>query len=720
MNIATNPARVLLADDHPEIWACIANVLAGEIEIIAPVANGAEIIAHPDNGPGGALNETIAMHTFEKVRQVSHVGGVGSSGTAPEMSHEGLSRRDVLTGSAAVGTVILTGPLRAAVGKQEKTTFTILHTNDMHSAFIGMAPASDYTPFILNNDTTRGGFARLAALIAKRRAASKDQGPVLVLDAGDYSMGTAFAAATRQIGGELRLMARMHYDATTFGNHDFDLGPEGLGESISVAAKAGHIPVILASNTSLISNDPTLAGLKRLAGDGLIRSHLVIERGGTRFGLFGVLGKEAQFYTTNKGAVTFTDAIETARTTVKVLREKEKVDVVICLSHGGVQKDKDGQYSEGDDVNLPKAVPGIDLVIGGHSHTALQEPIIVNGRTPVVQTGKEGSNLGELVISLEGNKLAVESYQLYPIDDSIAGDQGVNDEIEKLKKPATAAVFASRGYSIDQPLAVTLQDLPNTFTDLAAGTPLANLCTDAYRAATGADIGFTVSGMMRAPLMRGKSGVLTVYDVFAVAPLGAGVVDPTAGSAMVTGHFSGVELKHILEFFLVDNPAHPGEYFPRVSGMRFHYDKSRPMFDQVTLVELGNFDSGYRQIDISGQERRLYGLSCPLMVGQILVGIPKYTKGKLALAPKNKAGEPLTSKIEALEAPQENSGYLLPPPNRVDTRSVAVATVNDLREIKEWQAIMDHLRSLPAKSKGGLPLIPVDERAAEVRAIKVG
>ena len=73
---------------------------------------------------------------------------------------------------------------------------------------------------------------------------------------------------------------------------------------------------------------------------------------------------------------------------VKVLRETEKVDVVIALSHGGVEKGKDGRFSDGDDVRLAKAVPGIDVVIGGHSHTELQEAIIVNGRTPVVQTGK--------------------------------------------------------------------------------------------------------------------------------------------------------------------------------------------------------------------------------------------------------------------------------------------------------------------------------------------
>ena len=130
----------------------------------------------------------------------------------------------------------------------------------------------------------------------------------------------------------------------------------------------------------------------------------------------------------------------------------------------------------------------------------------------------------------------------------------------------------------------------------------------------------------------------TVYDVFAVAPLGAGVVDPTAGSTLVTGYFTGQELKNLLEFLLVDSPAHPGEYFPRASGMRFRYDPSRPKFDVVTAIELGDLDRGYKAIDISGKDERLYSLTCPLMLAPIIVAIPKYTKGKLALVPKNKDG----------------------------------------------------------------------------------
>jgi 5'-nucleotidase len=562
------------------------------------------------------------------------VAATNDQETSTCVSRETISRRELMIDSMAVGaTVVLSGGI--AVAAEGKKTFTILHTNDMHSAFIGKGPAADYTPFDLNNDATRGGFARLAALIAKRKAADRKLGPVLVLDAGDYSMGTAFGAATREIGGELRLMSRMGYDATTLGNHDFDLGPDGLGREISVAAKAGRVPTVLASNSNITANDATLADLQRLAEKGIIRRHLVIERGGIRFGIFGVLGKEASIYTGGAGAVTFSDAIETAKEMVKLLRETEKVDVVICLSHGGVEKGKDGRFSAGDDMRLAGEAPGIDIVIGGHSHTELREPIIVNDRTPVVQTGKEGENLGELVLTLDGGKLKVESYRLYPIDDTVAGDRATAAEIDKLKKNVTGAVFASRGYSVDQPLAVAPRDLPNTFTDIAASTLLANLVTDAFRSATHADIGFTANGMMRAGLTRGKSGVQTVYDVFAVAPLGAGVVDQTAGSALVTCYFTGLELKHLVEFLLVDSPAHPGEYFPRASGMRFRYDPSRPKFDVVTAIELGDLDLGYKQIDISGKDQRLYSLTCPLYLGLIVMAIPKYTKGKLALVPKN-------------------------------------------------------------------------------------
>ncbi len=629
-----------------------------------------------------------------------------------------VSRREFVAGTAAAGAAIyLTGC--APTPGAGKRTFTILHTNDLHSNLIGMAPAPDYTPFALNDDKTRGGYARLATLIAQRKAARSAQGPVLILDAGDYSMGTAFAAAIRETGGELQLMSRMGFDATTFGNHDFDLGPDGTAQSIAVAAKAGRLPAVVASNTTFEGSDPALTGFQRLAKEGTLRRYTVIERGGLRFGIFGLLGKEAQFYTGGAAPAKFSDPIETAREMVKVLRETEKVDVIIALSHGGMTKGADGRFVDGEDVQLPKAVPGIDVVIGSHSHTELHEAVIVNGRTPVVQTGKYGENLGELVIAIEGDTLTVESYILHPVDDTVAGDQGIADEIEALKKTVTTAVFASRGYRIDQPLAIAPKDIVNTFTDIPASTILANLCTDAFRRATTADIGLTANGMMRAGFIRGKTGLQTVYDVFSIAPLGAGVLDTTAGSTLVTGYFTGRELKNILEFFLVDSPAHPGEYFPRTSGLKIRYDMSRPKFDVVTALELGDLDRGYQAIDTSGKDRRLYSLTTPLYLAMILVAIPTYSKGQLPLVAKNKAGQPLKSKVEALADLRSDTPDLLPPAGELDKDSVASTTANGaVSEIKEWQAIMDYLRALPVKNTGELPIIPVDERANEMRAVK--
>jgi 5'-nucleotidase/UDP-sugar diphosphatase len=220
-------------------------------------------------------------------------------------------------------------------------------------------------------------------------------------------------------------------------------------------------------------------------------------------------------------------------------------------------------------------------------------------------------------------------------------------------------------------------------------------------------------------LSRGVTGIQTVYDIFAVAPLGSGIVDPTAGSTLVTAYFTGKEIKNILEFLLVDNPSHPGEYFPRPSGMRFRYDSARPKFDVVTAIELGDFDHGYRVIDISGKDIQVFSLTCPLMLGQILVSIPKYTKDKLSLIPKNAKGKPLKSKVEALDLPKDNVAEILAPQGiSMDKDSLNLKT-NTVYEIKEWQAIMDYLTQLPVNKSGNLPFVPVDKRAAEVRAINV-
>jgi 5'-nucleotidase / UDP-sugar diphosphatase len=151
--------------------------------------------------------------------------------------------------------------------------------------------------------------------------------------------------------------------------------------------------------------------------------------------------------------------------------------------------------------------------------------------------------------------------------------------------------------------------------------------------------------------------VQTVYDVFTVAPLGAVVVDDTAGSATMTVYLTGRELKNVLEYCLAGFPGRPGQLFPRASGMRFRYDPSPPMFDAVTGIEVSDLQSGYRSIEITGADKRLYSFACPLFLGKILTAIPKSTKGKLELMPKNAEGQPFNSRAEALSTPESTLDF---------------------------------------------------------------
>jgi len=628
-----------------------------------------------------------------------------------------INRRTFLSTSllAAPTAMLSFNALEALAATSGKQVFSILHTNDMHSNVVGVGPLRDYTPFSLGDDQTRGGYARLGALIAQRKAELERLGPVLVLDAGDFSMGTAVAAACRELGAELQLMAQMGYDATTFGNHEFDLGPDGLGKAIKQAANAGDVPAIIVTNSDVSAASDRLTDLQAMAKRGVLQPYRVIERGGLRFGLVGIIGYDAFKYSTDPGEIVFGDPIETAKAAVQRLKQEEKVDIAIALSHGGVVKRPDGQFGQGEDLNLLEAIPDLDVVIGGHTHSELRKPLLSDNR-PVVQAGKYGEHLGELVLSLEHGRVQVESYRLIPVDDQIQGDPAIQNRVDRFLQRSGTAAFAPRGYATTQPLVVISEDWPMDYADIEASTPLANVVSDALRLATGSQVAFTANGLIRAGLIKGNhGGVQTVYDVFAIAPLGSGIVDPTAGSALVQGYFTVAELKNMLEFFLMDDPHHPGEFFPRVSGLRFYYDPSRPRFDQVTALELGNLDQGYRRLDWA--DPTLYSVATSLFGGKIIVAIPQLTKGALPLQAKKADGTPLTNRVDAIADPRDsNSPYVLPAPTTLNSDLAVVDAAS--REIKEWQAIMDYFVNLPEKNADGISMLVKDKRAREVRGIQ--
>jgi 5'-nucleotidase / UDP-sugar diphosphatase len=595
--------------------------------------------------------------------------------------------------------------------------FTILQTNDVHSNMVGFSPSNDYSSFSIGHDKTRGGYARIASLISARRKIREPFGPVLFLDGGDIHIGSALGAVARETGGDLQLFSMMGCDATTIGNHDLDFGPDGLSKIIFKALDEGQIPPFICSNIDLKANSPRLEGLQKLEKSSMIKQYQVIERGNLKFGVLGVIGKEASMYVLDKDQIKFSDPIKAASSVTNHLIEAENVDIVIALSHGGLMKDAKGKFTIGPDVDLAKAVPDIAVVVSAHSHTTTDMPLLVNG-TPVQQTGLYGQFVGELVMEYKEGKSTFKSWTLYPVDASTIGNRAVQEKIESFKKIADEAVFSPRGFSVDMPLAIVEEDWTNDMTDHVASTPIANLVADSYRKASGADIGFAVSGIIRLGLIKGNSGMQTVTDVFGIDPLGNGVLDQTAGAGLVVGYLNGRELKNLLEYFLIDNPAHPGEYWGRPSGLRFYYNSTRPKFDQVIKVELGNLENGYNEIDISGKDERLYSVATNRLLGLFATTVPEFRQGSLRIVFKNKSGIPISTRGEAIAVPRSTSPYMTHLSGTTDPQSlVPDIQEHGFKEIKVWQAVMDNIRSIPLKNQNKITILRKDTESREIRAI---
>ncbi|MBC3541306.1 bifunctional metallophosphatase/5'-nucleotidase [Rufibacter sediminis] len=283
-----------------------------------------------------------------------------------------MNRRDFIKNTVAgtAGLAVLGLPsLGNAAAAPIK--LTILHTNDMHSRI-------DPFPNDGRKNGGMGGMARRATLVKQIRAQEPN---VLLLDAGDIWQGTPYF---NFFGGELeyKLMTQMGYDAATLGNHDFDNGLEGLQKQLPHAG----FPFLIANYdfTDTILKDR-------------FKPYKVFVKEGVRVGVFGLGIQLAGLVADNHYAGTkYLDPVATAQNMVQTLREKEKVDLVICLSHLGYSY----EYDKIDDRKLARQVSGIDLIIGGHTHTFLDEPEKVthaDGHVTLVnQVGWSGINLGRI------------------------------------------------------------------------------------------------------------------------------------------------------------------------------------------------------------------------------------------------------------------------------------------------------------------------------------
>jgi 5'-nucleotidase len=252
---------------------------------------------------------------------------------------------------------------------QQVKKITILHTNDTHSHI---------DPIVGGRNDGRGGVARRAALIDNVRASNPN---TLLLDAGDIFQGTPYF---NFYGGELeiKLMSMMGYDAATIGNHDFDNGIEGLYKQLPHA----NFDFIIANYD-----------FKNTIMNGHTQPNKVIIKDGVRIGLFGLgIELEGLVNADLRKETKYLDPIEVAKDQVQILRNEKQCDLVICMSHLGYKY----RNEDASDIRLAKETSGIDLIIGGHTHTFLDRPEIVTnaiGKEVLVnQVGCYGINVGRV------------------------------------------------------------------------------------------------------------------------------------------------------------------------------------------------------------------------------------------------------------------------------------------------------------------------------------
>ena len=563
--------------------------------------------------------------------------------------------------------------------------FTILHTNDWQSRLLGFGPNTEYTPNSLNDDLTVGGVARLATKIEQRRKVHSNEA-ILLLDGGDISQGTLFHTLYRTHAPELRLMKQLGYDAITLGNHEFDFRPNGLSQMLESASQyLDQIPPIIASNLTLPPKQ------RYLQDQGIIESWKIIEKNGIRFGLFGLMGQDADQSAPGAKPAVFEDQLATARTMVKLLRAKQRADVVILLSHSGVVQNKDGSWG-GEEVEYARQVPGIDIIVGGHSHTALFEPITINN-THIVQAGSEARYLGELTLELDDNgKVNPRAYQLHPIDDGIPGHSKVSRQIGEFKKIISEEILSPLGYSFDQPLVRTPKTLNRAFENPTLG----NLVADAIRKAADSDIALTTNGVIRDDILKGETGIQTVSDIFRLEPLGIGELDDEPGYPLIKVWMNAKELRNMMEVLVLAYQVYGKSYFPRISGLRVTYNEYRPPLDRVVSIELGNPQQGFTPLDLTNTET-LYSFAASSYIGSYAWIVGDISYGLLEVQPKDALGNILNDLDKAIIDRQPD--------------------LNGIQEYKLWQVQLDYFSNLPDVDNDNIADIVLDKNITTSRMV---
>ena len=510
--------------------------------------------------------------------------------------------------------------------KSADDEITVLFTHDLHSHLL---PSVNE-----NGQGEYGGYARLMSLIKEQKEIDPD---AILVDGGDFSMGSLFQTAYATSAIELRMMGAMGYDATTFGNHEYDYLQSGLKSMLNAAVASGDpLPSIVCANylPPKEGQEGYDASMWEALNNYGVKDYVILERGGVHFVLFGLLGYDSDDCAPNSGMI-LEDPIEAAKRTVeaavKDCKENYGADpVVICLSHSGVNDN-----GEGEDYELAEAVDGIDIIISGHTHTKLDKPVTVNG-TVIASAAEYGRYLGVIKLTNGGE---LKSYELIPVDETVAEDPEITETVENYKAAVEQDYLSKYGFTFDQ----VLVNNPYTFDTVGEvyatqhESTLGNLFSDAYKAAieriTGkkVDVALTAAGVIRATMPVGN---VTVSDVFNAASLGVG----TEGE-LIAIYVTGKDLKSAFELDASVQPLMTSAQL-FMSGAEYSFNTNRMIFNKVDYAMLRNADGTLSEI----QDDQLYFIVAGMYMGQMLGSVEETSMGILSITPRDENGNPIETK----------------------------------------------------------------------------
>ena len=557
----------------------------------------------------------------------------------------------------------------------ENKSMDIVFLHDLHSHLENFPSVEDGKTVYL------GGMPQMKVIINEKKSENPD---ALVLDAGDFSMGTLIQTVYASEAAELKLLGSIGCEVTTLGNHEFDYKASGLASMMNVAATSGEaIPAMTICNVDWESMET--AGLteeqkqiKAAFTTYNVKDYVMLQKGDVSVAVVGVMGNDS-IACIPAADLLFKDPIEAVRDTVDVILAEENADIIVCLSHSGTSSDPE----KSEDELLAKTVPELDVIISGHTHTRLDEPI-VHGNTYIVSVGEYGKRLGSFHMEQVGDGIwEMSEYELAEMTLDIPEDPETRARIETLMDSVDVNYLSKWGYSRNQVIAQndvvfsSVEDLSEIHEDHNLG----NIMADAYKYAVehAPDFNGDRVAVAVAPsgTIRGSYpiGDITVADIYKSFSLGIGE-DGVPGYPLLSVYLTGAELRLVAE---IDASVSDLMTTARLynSGMEFTFNPNRLILNKVTDCYLVG-DDGER---IEIEDDKLYRVVSDMYSGHMLGGVTDISYGLLSLELKKADGTPL----EKLED--------------------AIIYV-DGEELKVWTSIAGYMESFEDTDGDGIPNVP--------------